>query len=257
MEDVLEVYHRQYRDNEILVCLDETSKQQVKETRLGRPPRPGAAGSYDYEYERNGVSNLFMLFAPLEGWRRVEVTERRTRLDWAEVVRKLVDEDYADRERIVLVMDNLNTHHPSSLYEAFEPAEARRIAERLEIHYTRYFPDQIDFPDHVPSWMARIILRHLNASIALRFAQLLHPHEVTTSLLSILSGIPQIKPTFLEIAPSGIRSNIIPHSKGVKCGLIRSNSPFSYSNHRPAKPKIPKPLVYAQVSPLGTSFATP
>ena len=136
MEDVLEVYHRQYRDNEILVCLDETSKQQVKETRLGRPPRPGAAGSYDYEYERNGVSNLFMLFAPLEGWRRVEVTERRTRLDWAEVVRKLVDEDYADRERIVLVMDNLNTHHPSSLYEAFEPAEARRIAERLEIHYT-------------------------------------------------------------------------------------------------------------------------
>ena len=136
MEDVLEVYHRQYRDNEVLVCLDETSKQQVKETRLSRPPRPGAAGSYDYEYERNGVSNLFMLFAPLEGWRRVEVTERRTRLDWAEVVRKLVDEDYADRERIVLVMDNLNTHHPSSLYEAFEPAEARRIAERLEIHYT-------------------------------------------------------------------------------------------------------------------------
>ena len=136
MEDVLEVYHRQYRDNEILVCLDETSKQQVKETRLGRPPRPGAAGSYDYEYERNGVSNLFMLFAPLEGWRRVEVTEHRTRTDWAEVVRKLVDEDYADKERIVLVMDNLNTHHPSSLYEAFEPAEARRIAERLEIHYT-------------------------------------------------------------------------------------------------------------------------
>ena len=75
MEDVLEVYHRQYRDNEVLVCLDETSKQQVKETRLGRPPRPGAAGSYDYEYERNGVSNLFMLFAPMEGWRRVEVTE--------------------------------------------------------------------------------------------------------------------------------------------------------------------------------------
>ena len=136
MEDVLEVYHRQYREDEVLVCLDETSKQQVKETRLGRPPHPGGAGSYDYEYERNGVSNLFMLFAPLEGWRRVEVTERRTRLDWAEVVRKLVDEDYADKERIVLVMDNLNTHHPSSLYEAFEPAEARRIAERLEIHYT-------------------------------------------------------------------------------------------------------------------------
>ena len=133
MEDVLEVYQRPYGDNEVLVCLDETSKQQVKETRL---PRPGAAGSFDYEYERNGVSNLFMFFAPLEGWRRVEVTDRRTKADWARVVKQLVDEDYADKDRIVLVMDNLNTHHPSSLYEAFEPAEARRIAERLEGHYT-------------------------------------------------------------------------------------------------------------------------
>ena len=133
MEDVLEVYHRPYEDNEVLVCLDETSKQQVKET---RPGRPGEAAVYDYEYERNGVSNLFMLFAPAEGWRRVEVTDRRTRSDWARVVRKLVDEDYPDKDRIVLVMDNLNTHHPASLYEAFDPAEARRIAERLEIHYT-------------------------------------------------------------------------------------------------------------------------
>ena len=136
MEDVLEVYHRQYGDNEVLVCLDETSKQQVKETRLPRPPRPGAAGVHDYEYERNGVSNLFMLFAPLEGWRRAEVTDRRTKSDWARVVKQLVDEDYADKDRIVLVMDNLNPHHPASLYEAFELAEARRIAERLEIHYT-------------------------------------------------------------------------------------------------------------------------
>ena len=136
MEDVLEVYHRQYGDNEVLVCLDETSKQQVKETREPRPARPGAAGIYDYEYERNGVSNLFMLFAPFEGWRRVEVTDRRTKVDWARVVRQLVVEDYADKDRIVLLMDNLNTHHPASLYEAFEPAEARRIAERLEIHYT-------------------------------------------------------------------------------------------------------------------------
>ena len=136
MEDVLEVYHHQYGDNEVLVCLDETSQQQVKETRQRRPVRPGAAGVYDYEYERNGVSNLFMLFAPLEGWRRVEVTDRRTRMDWARVVRQLVDEDYAQKDRIVLVMDNLNMHHPASLYEAFEPAEARRISERLEIHYT-------------------------------------------------------------------------------------------------------------------------
>ena len=136
MEDVLEVYQRRYEDNEVLVCLDETSKQQVKETRRARPARPGAAGSYDYEYERNGVSNLFMLFAPLEGWRRVEVTDRRTKADWARVVKQLVDEDYPHKERIVLVMDNLNTHRPASLYEAFEPAEARRIAERLEVHYT-------------------------------------------------------------------------------------------------------------------------
>ena len=144
MEDVLEVYHRPYEDNEVLVCLDETSKQQVKETRLPRPPRPGSALAYDYEYERNGVSNRFMLFAPLEGWRRVGVTDRRTKVDWAHQVKKLVDEDYPDKDRIVLVMDNpvsstgqaLNTHHPASLYEAFEPMEARRIAERLEIHYT-------------------------------------------------------------------------------------------------------------------------
>ena len=136
MEDVLEVYHRQYGNKEVLVCLDETSKQLVEETRPPLPGRPGRAQAHDYEYRRNGVSNLFMLFAPLEGWRRVEVTERRTKVDWAEVVRKLVDEDYPDRERIVLVMDNLNTHHPASLYEAFEPAEAQRIAKRLEIHYT-------------------------------------------------------------------------------------------------------------------------
>ena len=136
MEDVLEVYHRQFEDNEVLVCMDETSKQQVKGTRSPLAPRPGAAMAYDYEYERNGVSNLFMLFAPLEGWRRVEVTDQRTKVDWARVVRQLVDVDYPDKDRIVLVMDNLNTHRLSSLYQALEPAEARRIAEKLEIHYT-------------------------------------------------------------------------------------------------------------------------
>ena len=108
----------------------------MKETRQPQSARPGAPACYDYEYERNGVSNLFMLFAPLEGWRRVEVTDQRTKVDWARVVRQLVDVDYPDKDRIVLVMDNLNTHHPASLYEAFEPGEARRIAERLEIHYT-------------------------------------------------------------------------------------------------------------------------
>ncbi len=136
MEDVLEVYQRDYDDNEVLVCMDETSKQQVKETRLPLPARPGVPRTYDYEYERNGVSNLFMLFAPLEGWRHVKVTDRHTKIDWAHLIRELVDEHYPEKERIVLVMDNLNTHKLASLYEAFEPAEARRIAERLEIHYT-------------------------------------------------------------------------------------------------------------------------
>ena len=124
MEDVLEVYQRPYDGNEVLVCMDETSKQQVKETRVPRPAAPGLSAAYDYEYERNGVSSLFMLFAPLDGWRRVEVRERRTKVDWAHVIKKLVDEDYPDRDRIVLVMDNLNTHKLSSLYKAFEPAEA-------------------------------------------------------------------------------------------------------------------------------------
>ena len=136
MEDVLEVYHRDYGEGEVLVCLDETSKQLVGETRQPQPTRPGSPMIYDYEYQRNGVSNLFMLSAPLEGWRRVEVTQRHTRRDWAEVVRQLVDEDFPHKERIVLVMDNLNTHQLPSLYEAFEPEEALRIAQRLEIHHT-------------------------------------------------------------------------------------------------------------------------
>ena len=155
MEDVLEVYQRQYGDNEVLVCLDETSKQQVKETRRPRPARPGTTGCYDCEYERNGVSNLFMLFAPLEGWRRVEVTDRRTKADWARVVRQLVDEDYPHKDRIVLVMDNLNPHHPSSLYDAFESAEARRIAERLEVHYTPKHGSWLDMAEIEIGVMAR------------------------------------------------------------------------------------------------------
>lgn len=122
MEDVLEVYQRPYDDNEVLVCMDETSKQQVKETRAPRSAAPGKVAQYDYEYERNGVSSLFMLIAPLDGWRRVEVRERCTKVDWANVIKSLVDEDYADRERIVLVMDNLNTHRLSSLYEAYRRA---------------------------------------------------------------------------------------------------------------------------------------
>lgn len=119
-----------------LVCFDEATKQQVRETRLPLPPQPGQLAKYDYEYERNGTSNLFMFFAPLEAWRHVKVTDRRTMMDWAHCMRDLVAVHFPDAETIVVVMDNLNTHKLASLYETFPPAEARRIAERLEIHYT-------------------------------------------------------------------------------------------------------------------------
>jgi hypothetical protein len=135
MEDVLEVYQRHYEEDEVLICMDETSKQHIKETRIPLPTRPGEPERIDYEYERNGVSNLLMLFAPLEGWRPVKVTDRHTKVDWAQLIKELVDEHHP-KKKIILVMDNLNTHKLGSLYEAFEPAEARRIADRLEIHYT-------------------------------------------------------------------------------------------------------------------------
>lgn len=136
MEDVLEVYQRPRDPQRPLVCLDEQSKQLIKETRTPIPAAPGRVERCDYEYERNGTANLFMTFAPLEGWRHVQVTDRRTKTDFAEVIRQLVDVHFPDAEKIVVVMDNLNTHKPASLYEAFPPAEARRLIEKLEIHYT-------------------------------------------------------------------------------------------------------------------------
>ena len=136
MEDVLEVYHRPYDPARPLVCLDEASKQLLVETRQAIAVEPGKPKRVDAEYRRCGTASVFMVNAPLEGRRHVRVRERRTRKDFAEVVRELCDELYADAERIVLVLDNLNTHSIASFYEAFEPAEARRLAERLEIHYT-------------------------------------------------------------------------------------------------------------------------
>lgn len=136
MEDVLEVYQRDYDPKRPVLCLDESSKQLVAETRQPIPAAPGRPERIDCEYERNGTANLFMVTEPLVGQRYVTVTERRTAVDFARVLRDLVDHTYADAEKIVLVMDNLNTHKLASLYEAFEPAEARRLAERLEIHYT-------------------------------------------------------------------------------------------------------------------------
>jgi hypothetical protein len=136
MEDVLEVYTRPADPQRPLVCLDETSKQLVGESRTPLPPRPGQPARYDCEYVRHGVANLFVAFEPLNGWRRVRVTDTRRRRDWAWFVKELVDERYPDAERVVLVMDRLNTHSVASLYEAFPPEEAGRIAQRLEIHRT-------------------------------------------------------------------------------------------------------------------------
>ena len=136
MEDVLDVYHRPYNPLRPQVCLDEASKQLISETRPSIPPQPGRVRRVDAEYHRNGTASVFMMTVPLEGKRHVRVREHRKREDFAEVVRELCDELYPEAEKIVLVMDNLNTHNTASLYEAFKPQEARRLAEKLEIHYT-------------------------------------------------------------------------------------------------------------------------
>jgi hypothetical protein len=136
MEDILDVYQRPLDAKRPLVCLDEASKQLLSDTRSPVCVRPGQPARQDSEYKRNGTANLFMLTAPLLGWRHIEVTDRRTGIDFAQVIKTLVDEQFADADKIVLVMDNLNTHTPASLYQAFTPAEAKRLADKLEVHYT-------------------------------------------------------------------------------------------------------------------------
>lgn len=136
MEDVLDVYHRPEDERRPLVCIDEASRQLIGEVAQPVPARPGQPERVDYEYVRNGVATLFMIFMPLLAFRSVWVTERRTAKDFAEVLRWLAEDVYPDAEKVVLVCDNLNTHKPACLYEAFEPEQARRIAEKLEWHYT-------------------------------------------------------------------------------------------------------------------------
>ena len=136
MEDVLAVYTRPRDPDRPLVCLDETSKQLIAETRVPIAMKAGRPARFDYEYERNGTANLFMMSEPLAGWRAVHVTERRTAVDFAEAVRWLVEDVYTEADKVVLVMDNLNTHGIGSLYEVFEPAKAFALAQRLEIHHT-------------------------------------------------------------------------------------------------------------------------
>jgi hypothetical protein len=154
MEEILDLYKQPYDPKRPIVCMDESSKQLTKEVRAPLPASPGQVVKYDTEYERNGTASIFMGFEPLRGVRFTKITEQRTQIDWAVYIKDLVDNHYSGAEKIILVMDNLNTHHKSSLYEAFDPVEAKRLADRFEIHYT---------PKH-GSWlnMAEIELSHLN-----------------------------------------------------------------------------------------------
>ncbi len=153
MEDVLNTYIQPTTPQRPLVCMDEASKQLLADKQEPLPMKPGQLERVDYEYEREGVANLFMFFAPLEGKRHLKVTDRRTRCDWAEAMHELSDVHYPEADKIVMVLDNLNTHSATSFYEAFEPDEAQRLANRFEFHYT---------PKH-GSWlnMAEIELRAL------------------------------------------------------------------------------------------------
>ena len=176
MEDVLDIYHRPHNPNRPVVCMDETFKQLIGEVREPLSMKPGQVERYDSIYVRNGVASLFLAFEPLAGWRHVEMTDRRQRGDWAHFIRDLVDGRYRDAEKIVLVMDQLNTHSPASLYEVFAPNEAKQISERLEIHHT---------PKH-GSWlnMAEIELsaltRDLPERIGDRAAMTTHLHAWET-----------------------------------------------------------------------------
>jgi len=187
MEDILDVYQRPHDPDKPLVCLDETSKQLIVETRKPIPAEPGRPKREDYEHERNGVANLFMLFAPLEGWRHVKVTDRHAAVDYAQALKDLSDTHFPDAAKIVLVQDNLSTHKPASLYEAFPAAEARRLVERFEWHYTpkhgswldmaeselgvlatqcldRRIPDKPSLTTQVAAWVERRNKHHAKAN---------------------------------------------------------------------------------------------
>ena len=155
MEKVLDVYKRPYDEKKPVVCMDESPKQLIGETRTGTPMDPGKEKRVDYEYSRNGTCNIFMVNEPLAGKRRVKITETKTKLDWAELIKEIADNDYPKADKIILVMDNLNTHKPGSLYEKFKPKEAKRLLDRFEFVYT---------PKH-GSWlnMAEIELHVLNS----------------------------------------------------------------------------------------------
>ncbi len=169
MEDVIEVYHRPFDSQCPVVCVDEGGKQLIGEVRPPLPVRSGCAAKEDSEYVRNGVANLFMAFEPLAGRRVVEVTERRTAIDFAKFLKRLLDEVYPKATRVVLVTDNLNTHCMGSLYEAFEPAEALRLARRIEWHYTPKHGSWLNMAEIELSVLSRQCLdRRIPDSMALR-----------------------------------------------------------------------------------------
>jgi hypothetical protein len=186
MEDVLDVYHKPRDPDYPLVCLDETLKQLIEETRVSIPAKPGKPVRYDYEYRRHGTANLFMTFAPLEGWRHVTVTDRHTAVDYAQILKALSDTHFPKAKKIRLVQDNLNTHTKASLYEAFPPDEARRLAGRFEWHYTpkhgswlnmaeselsvvarqcldRRIPDKATLTDEIVAWEKERNRKHAKA----------------------------------------------------------------------------------------------
>ncbi len=164
MEDVLDVYQRPLDEKRPLICLDEASKQLLSEIRPALPVKPGQPLRQDSEYKRNGTANLFMVCAPLLGWRHVAVTDRRTSIDFAQIIKTLVDEQFAQADKIVLVLDNLNTHTPASLYQAFAPAEAKRLADKLEVHYTPKHGSWLNMAEIEFSVLARQCLSERMAS---------------------------------------------------------------------------------------------
>lgn len=166
MEDVLSVYTRPYDPTRPQICLDERPVQLLADVRPAQPARPGTLRREDHEYERRGIANLFLWYEPLMSRRHVEVTERRTMVDWAHVIKDLVDVQYPEAEKLILVMDNLNTHSPASLYQAFDPAEAKRLADKLEIHYTPTHGSWLDMAEIELAVLSRQCLDHRLSSIA-------------------------------------------------------------------------------------------
>jgi len=165
MEDVLDVYRRPYDARYPVVCMDEQPAQLVKETRAPWPARPGRPRRVDYEYERAGTACVFLFTETLGGWRRTSVRPRRTAVDWAEEVRLLLEEDYPEAEKVILICDNLNTHTIASFYQAFEPTEARRLAQRVQIHYTPKHGSWLNIAECELSVLARHCLRSRNPNI--------------------------------------------------------------------------------------------